>query len=129
MTYNTDLQANNANLQSILNTINNLPEAGGSGASVETCTVTISTADSGFDIYFNTIDENGDATINTAEWVSDRMVSFATLTNVICGSIIILKAAIANMYIDGSAELYNLGVAPSIIKAPTVAGENCFINL
>lgn len=46
MTYNTDLQSNNVELQEILNTINSLPEAGGGGSSggggaVETCEVTI----------------------------------------------------------------------------------------
>lgn len=41
--YNTSLQSNNTDLQSILDTINALPEAGGSGgASVETCTVNLS---------------------------------------------------------------------------------------
>lgn len=40
MTYNTDLQSNNVELQEILNTINSLPEAGsGGGTAVETCTV------------------------------------------------------------------------------------------
>ncbi len=33
MSYNTDLQNNNTSLQEILATINNLPEAGGSGSS------------------------------------------------------------------------------------------------
>lgn len=38
-TYNTTLQSNNIDLQSILNTINELPDAGSGGAAVETCTV------------------------------------------------------------------------------------------
>lgn len=33
MSYNTDLQTNNVNLQAILDTVNNLPEAGGGGVS------------------------------------------------------------------------------------------------
>lgn len=44
MSYKADLQSNNVDLQSILATINALPEAGGGGGSgsIETCTVTIS---------------------------------------------------------------------------------------
>lgn len=38
MSYNADLQNNNADLQAILNTINSLPNA--NGAAVELCTVT-----------------------------------------------------------------------------------------
>lgn len=41
MGYKTELQSNNADLQTILNKVNALPEAGGGGGgSVETCTVT-----------------------------------------------------------------------------------------
>lgn len=40
MSYNTDLQTNNTNLQSILDTINALPEAG--SGSIQTAAVTIS---------------------------------------------------------------------------------------
>lgn len=39
MSYNTNLQANNVDLQSILNTINTLPGAG--GMSLETCEVSV----------------------------------------------------------------------------------------
>lgn len=35
MTYNIDLQNNNIGLQEILETINNLPEAGGSGGGIQ----------------------------------------------------------------------------------------------
>ena len=38
--YNTELQSNNTDLQSILDAVNALPEASG-GTAVETCTVTI----------------------------------------------------------------------------------------
>lgn len=50
MTYNAELQANNVDLQSILNTINTLPEAG--GMSLETCEVSVYLAnDDGFFSY------------------------------------------------------------------------------
>ena len=43
MSHKTELQSNNVDLQSILATINALPEAGGGGGvSVETCNVTFS---------------------------------------------------------------------------------------
>lgn len=42
MSYKSDLQQNNADLQSILDGVNALPDAGsGGGASVETCTVNV----------------------------------------------------------------------------------------
>lgn len=42
MSYENDLTSNNTDLQSILDTINALPEAGsGSGGAVETCRVTL----------------------------------------------------------------------------------------
>ena len=40
-TYNTTLQSNNIDLQSILDTINELPDVGSGGATVETCSVEI----------------------------------------------------------------------------------------
>jgi hypothetical protein len=56
MSYNTNLQANNVDLQSILNTINTLPEAG--GMSLETCEVSVYLmSDDGFFAY--TTVENG----------------------------------------------------------------------
>lgn len=41
MTYNANLQANNVDLQSILNTINTLPEAGGGASNIAYGTFTI----------------------------------------------------------------------------------------
>ena len=41
MSYNTELQSNNVDLQAILDTVSALPEAGGSdNDSIKTCTVT-----------------------------------------------------------------------------------------
>lgn len=58
MSYNSELQSNNTDLQAILETINNLPEAGGSGGGgIETCSVTISWFNDNtyepFDIYYS----------------------------------------------------------------------------
>lgn len=55
MSYNADLQANNVGLQSILNTINTLPEAG--GMALETCEVSVYLmSDDGFFAYTTVVD-------------------------------------------------------------------------
>ena len=41
MGYQAELQSNNVDLQSILNTINELPDASSGGTNLETCTVTL----------------------------------------------------------------------------------------
>lgn len=86
MSYNTDLQTNNVNLQAILDTVNNLPEAGGS--SIETCTVTLLGASSSYRPYnysYTAIDTNGNidcfaVTVNSSTSV--------TLENVVKGSVV-----------------------------------------
>ena len=41
MSYTSTLQSNNTSLQSILNTVNSLPEASTNEASIETCTIKV----------------------------------------------------------------------------------------
>lgn len=58
--YKEELQSNNTNLQGILDSVNALPEASGGGASVETCTVTVTlskttTLPAGFRIYYTAL--------------------------------------------------------------------------
>ena len=67
-TYKEQLQQNNNELNTILETVNNLPEAGGSGGgSMETCTVTIETLDECGMHVIATIVENGVETIYTTD--------------------------------------------------------------
>lgn len=60
MSNKSRLQTNNTNLQALIDKANALPDAGGSGGSVETCTVTV-TSDKPEDthIFYTSIDENG----------------------------------------------------------------------
>ena len=70
MGFKTELQSNNIDLQTILNKVNALPEAGGGGgASVETCTIILNSTsygmfvcsvntDYGIDSWFNNFFDN-----------------------------------------------------------------------
>lgn len=64
MSYNADLQANNVDLQGILDTANALPEAG--GMVLETCVVNIAVSTPGAVFCYTTV-ENG---VKTAKIVS-----------------------------------------------------------
>lgn len=87
MNYNTELQSNNTDLQSILDTINALPDAGSDGTSVETCTVTINLSGLSISSYCATIYRNGSVGNNC---VFTTTSSSFTIENVVCGSPIVL---------------------------------------
>lgn len=53
MSYKNKFQSNNTDLQTILDIVNTLPDAGSTGANIETCTVTI---DDGNNTYYVHID-------------------------------------------------------------------------
>lgn len=78
MGYKTELQSNNADLQTILNKVNALPEAGGGGGgSVETCTVTISGSSSSCYpryVAYTSVDSNGEV-IGANQTVSTSSVT------------------------------------------------------
>jgi hypothetical protein len=147
MSYNTDLQTNNTNLQSILDTINNLPEAGsggGSDASVDTCTVRFEdltmcdciiwfvsamTVENGIQKMYNYIPSNSD------------MITSLVIPNVACGSTLVLESQFHNgtdaayVEIDGSATFdssvlasnYAGGLWFLTFTAPQTANEICTI--
>ena len=148
MSYNTDLQTYNQSLQSILDTINNLPEAGSGGsggeAAIETCTVTFEdltmgdciiwlvsamTVENGIHKMYNYIPSNN-TTINSL-----------TIPNVVCGSTLVLESQFHNgtdaayVEIDGSATFDSSVLASNYagslwfltFTAPQTANENCTI--
>jgi hypothetical protein len=137
------LEINTTSLQTILETINNLPEAGGGsgGGSVETCTVTIDRY-SGESILsiITTIIENGVEKVNTTFPTSSNIPIYppCTITNVKCGSCITVvtsNSMIAEPYIEanGSATYINgyidrnRYVGTFAFNAPTVANEETTI--
>lgn len=74
--YNSTLQSNNTDLQAILNTINELPSAGGGGGSIETCTVEIVADGPARDTIIYWVDGNGDLQYRDVP-VMDFMTGFS----------------------------------------------------
>lgn len=127
MSYNTDLQTNNVNLQAILDTVNNLPGAGGSGATLKTCTL------DGLDwstVYYTTV-ENGT--------IMYKAVTFGNSSEpitVLCDSIIYYEAdgdsdpGTGVVLTGGFEELYSdTRVKYIVIKAPSTANASGMLIL
>ena len=117
MSYNTDLQSNNADLQSILNTINSLPEAGsggsGGGQDIQTCRVCISGGMSVWNVVAATVYENG--VISTFSKGGPAMMGQAPdVNNVVVGSVMIVY--------PGDPTLFDTSMwAMSTTNSPTVS--------
>lgn len=112
MSQKTDLQSNNTDLQAILNTINNLPEAGSGGSgNIETCTVVIqkdanvgSISDGYFNVAFQYLAADGSIKEGMYVYVTDGGNGFdaitgdalgglpLTINNVICNRIMAFYA-------------------------------------
>ena len=104
MSYKTDLQSNNVDLQSILNTINSLPEAGSGGGGIETCTVTIKNTDTIVPLYIDwiyaAVVTNGVIMKYSAEYISLLNGGTFIIENCVKNSIVVFQA------LDGSASTY-----------------------
>ena len=81
MSYKSELQSNNADLQNILDTINSLPEAGGSDDdSIKTCTVTFNVTHTSpwgaesIDVHY--INKNGEMIYDYSHWTNEETVVF-----------------------------------------------------
>lgn len=83
----TQLNQNTTDLQSILDAVNALPEADGSGISLETCTVTITAGSTIYSITYMTVDANG-APIYTC--ITPNSTATQTLT-CLCNSAIAIN--------------------------------------
>lgn len=95
MSYNSELQSNNADLRAILDAVNNLPEAG-SGVTVETCSVVIKSDLLGRPVFTYTAFENGQLvtkqTDAALEWSDEYGTQIAIFDNVVRGTGIIFIA-------------------------------------
>ena len=131
MSFKTDLQSNNTDLQAILDTINALPEAGSSGGgSVETCTVTITSS---------TYIEYLCATVATTEGISGCLYNSGgigdvvtyTIENVLCNSYIgiLSRVALPVFNISGGATVVEFASGFITFKAPPEAGANSTITI
>lgn len=112
MSNKSRLQTNNTNLQALIDKANALPDAGGSGggASVETCTVTVTPSYVElFDLTYTAI--NSDEAI-TVIYIP-RADEATTLENVVVGSAITcaVNCISPGTAIDGDANLVNVGNA------------------
>lgn len=86
MTYNSELQSNNADLQAILDTVNALPEAS-SGPSVETCTVNVSVSGTGVSITSISYTTVADGEVSAVRYsVGAAEASISCL----CGSLVVV---------------------------------------
>lgn len=99
--------------------------AGGSGSSVETCTVTLYSI-TAYTTGFSIVDETGVVSTCSPTWTEDRYAASVTVNNVVCGSAIAIYGS-HSVYIAGTAELITNSDC-TVIKAPTVAGEEGVIT-
>lgn len=130
MSYLQTLQQHNASIQSLIDTANNLPEAGsGSDRSVETCTIHISCSTSDIKGYVYTKVIDGVISMVSSGYSTADATLDVVLKDVLCGSFIFICTSIIKGFlsvsIDGDA---TFELAPSsgsaftnvVIQAPSV---------
>ena len=141
MAYLDTLTSHNTQLQGLIDKANALPDAGGGGGSLATCTVRFYFADLPWlipgdmaAIAYNKV-ENGSITTKVEE-IDIGNNDEVTFTDVPCGSSITLADYSAKSSywaeIDGTAELTYVDTAylmVYIFTAPTVSNENCTITM
>lgn len=114
MSYNSELQANNTDLQDILDTINALPESGG-GGDVKTCTVTITVRRrSVYGLSYTAYSDGDFQAIAQYGGTVDLIGSGGTVTleNVVCGTSLLVsygKAVIPSVAVSGGISLVASG--------------------
>lgn len=129
-TNNDNLEGNNIDLQSILNTINNLPAAGGGGAEIDTCTVEFE-SDTRCNVYLTTIE-------NSASSLSEyEIANYVGLIqeNVLCNSLALISSNIAggeitNILVDGEiANTLYRSLEYGIIIIPSKKNETVVVSI
>lgn len=133
MTYNTDLQSNNVELQEILDAVNDLPEAGGGGSSgggtVDTCTINVID-----NLGYNTVcvvatilNENGEVEIHNPLGNSEGS---KTINNVLCNSALYVKEATTMGKINSEGmTLVESYQTISVFATPSTAGSVATITI
>lgn len=128
MSNKTRLEAVSSALDAAINTANSLPDAGGGGGSIETCTVTIECPNSyQWDVCYSVYDGSsiyGDC--------RTFCTSAQTLENVVCGSVIsVFEAGVTQGFsvLDDTMEfVYNFSGSMSF-TAPTISGATATATL
>ena len=129
MSNKTRLQTNNANLQSLINKANALPDAGSGGGSIETCTVTITEFSNNIHAYCYTAFENN---VLTPKGDTSSITSPLTLNNVVCGSAIFVSNGyyMNGVTVGGGVEIVDpMSYQGATFKAPIVAGASGTIDI
>lgn len=125
----TQLQTNNTRLASLIDTLKG-KAAGGGGASVETCTVTVNSFTPMISYVFN-VYENGSVKFITANAFTMPNEQSVTVHNVICGSIVYIdNEYFMNGYtLNGGITLNWEHAGRMAFVAPTVADAICTVDI
>lgn len=131
MSNKSQLQTNNDKLSELIQTLQT-KGSGGSGTSVETCTVTITgptlLTRYGFMRFV-------DSQLQSVYSANDTTVSSSfVMENVVCDSLVIVRPNYTYVEpaatVNGTAELLDSNYSSMyVFKAPSVAGESCTINI
>lgn len=123
--YNSQLQSNNTDLQAILNTINELPSAGGGGGSVGTCTINVSGNYDQTDIAAYTAYSNG---LFTSVIEGSTNGFDGVLNDVVCGSMVVFPGVYIAYECSGGEVEYT-GARATYYRAPLQANTVAYVTL
>ena len=140
MSNKTQLQTNNTSLEALITRVNaakdtaaSLPEAGGGGGSLETCTVSIAVIGAySLQAVVATTVENDSLSQYSFTDGGYNLRENVTIENVLCGSAICVNhgMAIPGWTISGEGlEVANSGQGYTILKAPAIAGTSAGITI
>lgn len=135
MSNKTDLQTLNAKYESLIEELRGKAAGGGSGGSVETCTVTIEPYQWGGDenIKFTTATVVNNGAVTTYQFSpSSLYMKVLTIENVLCGSTVTIGLGIYNVFnpyvevgggatLIGTYRITNYAVY-AVVQAPTTQG-------
>ena len=88
MSNKTQLQTNNTQLASLIQTLQGKAAGGGGGTAIETCTVVLDTGSSSYRPYYYSYTMVNDDGSITGVAVGPNSALDITLTNVVCGSVV-----------------------------------------
>lgn len=135
----TQLQTNNTRLSQLITELQGKAVGGGSGGSVETCTVVLRDADNASYLYsylFTTY-ENGE--FSAAYYVGNIRDGFdagnlhngfdITIPNVVCGTSGYLYVSCYDLRTDGGIEMVAQNNDIAIVTVSTTSGETATLNM
>lgn len=133
--YNDTLASNNVDLQSILDKVNALPEAGSGGTSVETCTIKLANGSGAYGTYYATTITDGNIDVSTGNIADESIANYVpdgvAAVEVICNSFMHLSVSdfrfASGIELSGGAELINRDTSTLYIKTPSEGGSICII--